>query len=493
MTTIINATIGVSKGLPRVWMEGQKLHHGGVQIGKKYAIKADVPAKRLELIEVPFDFSGKHVTVSKRERNGVVHPLIEIRSEQIREVFEDDEKVRIALRRGRIVITALQIQTKIRERLKRIKDKLDRGEKLAVCSLFHGGGVLDRAIHSGMLRSGVGSFIQVGVEIESEYLDTSLRNNNAMLWTEDSIAICSDIRDVHLGESTPQVDIICGGIPCLGASKSGRAKLGLEFAEDHDDAGALYLDYLNWVRATNPAIVLIENVSEYLNTAAMSAIRNVLSYHGYDVHETVLDGWDFGSLERRKRMVVVAITQGLGDSFSFDNLSVNKVRESCINEILDPVPLDDESWKPYQYLAAKEVRDKTAGKGFRRQLLTGAEDGCGVLGRGYKKGRGTEPFIIHPTNQELSRLFTKAEHARIKGIPQVMLEGVSETTGHEIAGQSVCFHQFESVGEEIGHFLLRSRSNILKFPKRRPVAAPAVVLPVDEPVVAQTGTMSLFH
>ncbi|MGP5240128.1 DNA cytosine methyltransferase, partial [Pseudomonas helleri] len=198
MTTIINATIGVSKGLPRVWMEGQKLHHGGVQIGKKYAIKADVPAKRLELIEVPFDFSGKHVTVSKRERNGVVHPLIEIRSEQIREVFEDDEKVRIALRRGRIVITALQIQTKIRERLKRIKDKLDRGEKLAVASLFHGGGVLDRAIHSGMLRSGVGSFIQVGVEIESEYLDTSLRNNDNVLWNEDSIAICSDIRDVHL-------------------------------------------------------------------------------------------------------------------------------------------------------------------------------------------------------------------------------------------------------------------------------------------------------
>lgn len=92
-------------------------------------------------------------------------------------MFADDDKVRIALRRGRIVITALQIQTKIRERLKRIKEKLDRGEKLDVVSLFHGGGVLDRAIHSGMLRSGVGSFVQVGVELESEYLDASLRNN----------------------------------------------------------------------------------------------------------------------------------------------------------------------------------------------------------------------------------------------------------------------------------------------------------------------------
>lgn len=492
MTTIINATIGVSKGLPRVWMEGQKLHQGGVQIGKKYAIKADVPAKRLELIEVPFDFSGKHLTVSKRERNGVVHPLIEIRSEQIREVFEEDDKVRIALRRGRIVITALQIQTKIRERLKRIKDKLDRGEKLPVGSLFHGGGVLDRAIHSGMLRSGVGSFIQVGVELESEYLDTSLRNNSE-LWTEDSIAICSDIRDVNLGDNIPDISILISGIPCTGASKSGRTKNTLEFAEDHDEAGALYIDFLNWVRVANPAIAVIENVSEYANTASMSAIRSVLKHLGYDVHETVLDGWDFGSLERRKRMVVVAITQGLGDTFSFENLKVNKVRESCINDILDPIPLDDESWKAYDYLAEKETRDKAAGKGFARQLLTGSEDGCGVLGKGYKKGRSTEPFLIHPTNPALSRLFTKAEHARIKGIPQVMLEGVSETIGHEIAGQSVCFDQFDSVGEEIGNFLMRSRSNILTFPKRRPVAEPAAVLPEPEPVVAQTGTMSLFH
>lgn len=213
MTTIINAKIGESKGLPRVWMEGQKLHHGGVQIGKKYAIKADVTAKRLELIEVPFDFTGKHLTVSKRERNGVIHPVIDLRSGQIREVFEDDDKVRVALRRGRIVITALQLQTKIRERLKRIKDKLDRGEKLPVASLFHGGGVLDRAIHSGMLRAGVGTFIQVGVELESEYLDASLRNNS-QLWTEDSIAISSDVRDVYLGDNSPEVCILIGGIPC---------------------------------------------------------------------------------------------------------------------------------------------------------------------------------------------------------------------------------------------------------------------------------------
>lgn len=492
MTTIINAKIGESKGLPRVWMEGQKLHHGGVQIGKKYAIKADVTAKRLELIEVPFDFTGKHLTVSKRERNGVIHPVIDLRSGQIREVFEDDDKVRIALRRGRIVITALQIQTKIRERLKRIKDKLDRGEKLPVASLFHGGGVLDRAIHSGMLRAGVGSFIQVGVELESEYLDASLRNN-PQLWTEDSIAISSDVRDVYLGDNTPEVCILVGGIPCVGASRSGKSKNKLKCAEDHDEAGALYIDYLNWVRALNPAIALIENVSDYANTASMSAIRKVLIHLGYELHETVLNAWDFGALERRERMVLVAITKGLGETFSFDNLKVNNVRESCISNILDPIPLDDDRWKRYEYLAEKEIRDKAAGKGFRRQLLTGKEDGCGVIGRHYFKGRSTEPFLIHPVRPELSRLFTKGEHARIKGIPQEILNGVSETTAQEMAGQSVGYGQFESVGEEIGGCLLPVRNNILKFPKPQQALDKLEDDKHSAPLVVQIGTMSLFN
>ena len=112
----------------------------------------------------------------------------------------------------------------------------------------------------------------------------------------------------------------------------------------------------------------------------MSAIRSVFKHLGYVVREIVLDGWDFGVLEHRKRLVVIATTPGFADTFSFDNLKVTRVRESCINEILDPIPLDDESWKTYEYLAEKEKRDKEAGKGFERQLLTGQEDGCGTLG-----------------------------------------------------------------------------------------------------------------
>ena len=192
-------------------------------------------------------------------------------------------------------------------------------------------------------------------------------------------------------------------------------------------------------------------------------------------------------------MVLVAITKGLGETFSFDNLKVNNVRESCISNILDPIPLDDDRWKRYEYLAEKEIRDKAAGKGFRRQLLTGKEDGCGVIGRHYFKGRSTEPFLIHPVRPELSRLFTKGEHARIKGIPQEILNGVSETTAQEMAGQSVGYGQFESVGEEIGGCLLPVRNNILKFPKPQQALDKLEDDKHSAPFVVQIGTMSLFN
>lgn len=97
-------------------------------------------------------------------------------------------------------------------------------------------------------------------------------------------------------------------------------------------------------------------------------------------------------------------------------------------------------------MAEKALRDEAAGKGFRRQLLTGEENGCGVIGRGYAKARSTEPFIVSPWNPQLSRLMSKTEHAGVKAAPVSLVEGVSETIAHEILGQSVSYAAVVAVG-----------------------------------------------
>lgn len=451
MTTVINTTIGEAKGgVARLWLEGQKLVHAGVKVGAKYLLRSNEASKRLELVPVSGETTeAGSFTVSKRERNGVVTPLLEVRTDLLKKFFEGCEKVRVAIRSGRIVVTALQIDLKIKERVERIKRKLTEKVALAKGSLYHGSGIIDKALHSGLLVAGVASFIQVGVELDSNYLDASLRNNPE-LWTEESIAINTDIRDLTLSGDVPQLDCVVAGIPCTGASRSGRAKNKIQNAEEHSSAGTLFIDFLDFVKASNPAICIIENVPEYLESVSMTVIRSVLTSLGYVLHETVFRGADFGVLEDRKRMVVVAITKGLGEGFTFP--TPTDVKPVKVGDILEEIPDDSPRWKSYEYLAAKEERDIAAGKGFKRQLVTADSTSVGTVGRGYFKGRSTEPFLQHPdpSKSELSRLFTATEHARLKGIPPSMVDGLSETTAHEVLGQSVVYPVFQAVGEALG-------------------------------------------
>lgn len=445
MATIVNTKLGEHRGKPRVWLEGYKLLREGYSPGTKF----DLELKDSQIV-LRVKEEGKF-TVSKRERNGRVTPIIDLNAQELATVFDGVEMLRVFIRQGAILISAHHQHERVVERVNRLTSKLEKGEPLSVCSLFHGGGVLDKAIHAGFKRSGIASSIVVAVEMEGSYLDSSLANNPE-LWDQNSIAIESPIQAVNLSRQPTQVDLLIGGIPCTGASKSGRSKNKLEFAESHEDAGALFFNFLEFVKALNPAMVLIENVPEYQKTASMAVIRSVLSSLGYSLQERILDGNEFGVIECRKRLCVVALSHGI-DGFDLEKVLPVRTKESSIKDILEPVPLDSPRWKSYDYLGAKELRDKAAGKGFSRQLLTGDEAYCGTVGKGYNKCRSTEPFIVHPEQSELSRLFTPGEHCRIKGIPEELIDGLSDTTAHEILGQSVVYPAFEALASSLGNSL----------------------------------------
>lgn len=454
ITTILNLTIGESKRgkskrVPRLWMEGEKLARAGVRIGARYSMQSRT-SRRIELREAAPDYAGQVFTVSRRDRDGVLRPLIDVRSGVLREVFEQCAKVKVAIRKGVIVITASPVALAMEQRSRRLLLKLRQGVALGVGSLFHGAGVMDKALHQGLLKEGVQSFVNLAIELKSAYIDASLRNNPE-LWRDESVVVCSDIRDVDLRHCVPSCDLLSAGIPCTGASRAGISKNGLDFAEEHKDAGTMFFDFIEAVKALNPAIVLVENVVEYLKTASMAVIRSVLKSLGYRLHEAVLTGGDFGVLERRRRMVLVAICESLPDHFGFTSLLTSRVKEASLSEALDPLADDSSRWREYKYLAEKAVEDKKKGRGYaKRQLLTGAESSCGTIGKGYNKGRSTEPFLIHPTNPALIRLLTPAEHARVKGIPEGVFAGLPETVAHEVLGQAVVFPKIESVGREIG-------------------------------------------
>jgi DNA (cytosine-5)-methyltransferase 1 len=469
------------------------LAHAGVKIGIQYVLNVSSKLKRIELRPAPQGFVGKTVYVSKRTRNERVYPLIELRDSIITELFKIGTKLRVAIQDGRIIISPSHIAMRVQERVSRFLDKLKNNQSLHVVSLFHGGGVLDAALHEGMQRSKLASYVKVGVELEGDYIDSSLRNNPS-LWRDDSIVINGDIRDVNiLGSGIPQTDLLVGGIPCTGASRAGKSKNKLTCAEEHSTAGSLFHDYLNWVKVTNPCIVILENVVEYMTEAAMTVIRSVLSHLGYELSETVLDGPSLGSLEKRKRLCLVATTPGVCGPVDFGQLIPVRKKEEKLADILEMIPGDSDSWKTFDYLAEKEERDKASGKGFKRQLLTGEEDGCGTIGRGYAKARSTEPFIVAPHDPLLSRLLTVLEHARVKTIPRRLIEGLSATIAHEILGQSVIYSAFVAVGELIGKTVKGLASPLTKasISEVKPVSAETHKVIASQESVAQ-ATKPLF-
>lgn len=354
-TTVINTLVSESRSVPRIWLEGQHLAHAGVEIGVQYMLNVCNKLRRIELRPAPQGFAGKTVSVSKRTRNDRVYPLIEVRDSIIAALFEVGTKLRVAIHNGRIVISMSHIAMRVQERVNRFLNKLKTGEPLSVISLFHGAGVADRAIHEGFQRTGLASYVKVAVELEGEYIDASLRNN-PQLWRDDSIVINGDIRDVNiLGNGIPQAEAIVSGIPCTGASRAGAAKNGLSCAEEHSTAGTLFYDFLEWVKVTNPCIVILENVVEYSKSAGMTVIRSVLTHLGYQLSETVLDGSSLGSLERRKRLCMVATTPGVCGPVDFEQLEPVRQKEEKIADVLEAIPADSGMWKAYGYLAEKAV------------------------------------------------------------------------------------------------------------------------------------------
>lgn len=443
MATLINTKFGNNRGKGRIFLEGIKLAREGYLPGGRFDIITD-GEQRLVLKVAE---QGRY-KISKRTRNGRTLPIIDINRAELTEIFNGVQMLRCMVAKGKIVITAHFQEKRIDERVERLMRKLESGEPLRIGSLFHGGGTMDRALHEGFSLAGINTKTGVAVELESKYLDASLANNPA-IWDERSIPMQTPIQALDLRGKTMEMDVCVSGIPCTGASRSGKSSNHIQHAEEHEAAGALFFNFLSFIQAVNPAIVIAENVPEYANTASMAVIRSVLGSLGYEVQERVMCGNAYGALEKRRRLCVVAISKGLEGVFDINQVDPICEKQATVGDILE-TELPDDIWKEYDYLAKKEVRDLAAGKGFKRQQVTADATSVGTITRGYAKVRSTDPHLKHPTDPTLSRLFTPIEHARLKGVPESVIEGLSTSTAHEILGQGVIFHLFAAIARSVG-------------------------------------------
>lgn len=449
MNTLVNTKIGENRGLPRLWLEGNKIAHS-FKPGDRFDLLKDIEKRRMSMTKNEY---GKY-RVSVRNKNGKQLPLIELKGDAISDVFDVSMLVRVVVRKGQMLVEVHGKEVKQVKRVTSFLSKLQNQEPITFGSLLTGGGILDAAIHEGLKRSNIECYTKFAVERDSKYVE-SLVSNQSNLFRDDSIIVESPIELVEC-KSEISVDIIIGSLPCNGASKAGITKNKIASCEFHSDAGATFHYWLNFIENSQPVMAVMENVVEFFSSASMAVMRTVLDNMGYDLHETTLNGVEYGCLENRERKALVAVTRGLSaiKEFNFDSVIPLRKKEATLNDVLETLPEDHKSWRTYSYLADKEVRDAISKKGFKREMITGSETSLGTVRRLYHKAGSCDQFVIHPNNPTLSRLLTPSEHARVKAIPHHMVEGISNTIAHEIMGQSVCFPAFESLGKGIGDYFV---------------------------------------
>lgn len=444
MNVLKYTTVGEHKGLSRVYLDGQRLLHS-FKPGELYQ------SKELDDGRVILQRAESGLTVSRRKRKDNVLPVVDCRDEVFGVRFGVGKKVRVTFKPGLVIIEKHHLDKKMREREARTLKKLREGRALSGASVFSGTGILDAAFCEGLKKSEVQCAIELMIEREGRYVDLAMKNQQEN-HSDSTLFINADVEDIELEGNALKVDFLLGSIPCVGASRAGRTKGGLKFAEEHEEAGSMVYYFLRLVSLLQPSVVLVENVIEYAQTASFSILQSVLSRYGYNLSFEKLNGCDFGSLENRDRLVLVAVSKGLG---FFDLQTVRSLfsKPETIGSVFEDVPLDSDRWKTYSYLDEKRKRDAAQGKGFSRDILLGDESHCKVLREGYAKGGSCETFVQHPEDSKLSRLFSPVEHSAIKRIPFDLVKGEADSIQHRALGQSVIYTVFVSVAYWLGAWL----------------------------------------
>jgi DNA (cytosine-5)-methyltransferase 1 len=442
--------IGLNKGRPRVYLDTRAINVAGFESGKTYSRKVDVEQKRITLT---LEKNGQFL-VSRKEKNGQMIPVIDIHSAEVLSSFEGMDAVRVVIEQGVIHIMPLASEINRVNRLERMKQHVENGEVLTAGVSF-GGGVLDHAAHAGLKAAGLKASLRMANEIDGDLLEHASKVND--VWNDSTIALAAPmqelVQDAAAMSRLKHVDILAMGIPCSGASRAGSSKRKLAIMEDHPQIGHLIASAIMIINKIQPAVIVVENVPEYEATASAQILRQHLRDSGYDIQEKVLKARDFGCLENRNRWFMIGSTRGL--AIDLENLEPLVYPVRTVQEILDPVDPTSPEWRSFDYLKSKEVRDAAKGNGFSMQVVEPSSSTVPTLRKGYHKGGSTDPLLAHPTDPELLRQFSVNEHARIKEVPEKLVEGLNKTDGHILLGQGIAYAPVKELFRRIGQSITK--------------------------------------
>jgi DNA (cytosine-5)-methyltransferase 1 len=107
-----------------------------------------------------------------------------------------------------------------------------------------------------------------------------------------------------LGIKPGELDVLAGCPPCQAFSAMRRLNGSRRVRDKHSKY--LVFEYLRFVKALKPKVVLIENVPHLMDDYRFNQVRTALRELNYVGEPVILNAADFGVPQRRRRMVLIA-------------------------------------------------------------------------------------------------------------------------------------------------------------------------------------------
>lgn len=134
--------------------------------------------------------------------------------------------------------------------------------------------------------------------------------------------------DLGLPDASGAFDVLAAGLPCQAFARIGRSKLRSVSGDDdafrNDPRARLYRRFLEYVRAVEPVVIIIENVPDILNFGGHNVpeeICETLDGLGYQTSYTLLNSAFYGVPQMRERLFLIAYDRTLGVTPTFPDPS----------------------------------------------------------------------------------------------------------------------------------------------------------------------------
>ncbi len=171
-------------------------------------------------------------------------------------------------------------------------------------SLFSGAGGFDIAAESMEHPSGASIKSFACVESEQDRCNTlqGYFGGRSRVFQQDIRYVVADELVRICGLTLDEVNLIYGGPPCQSFSQAGKQK------GKHDARGDLIFEFIRIVSEIKPAYFVMENVSNLKGIdkgQLLEQIVDEMESSGYFVRYRVLTATDFGSPQKRKRLIFI--------------------------------------------------------------------------------------------------------------------------------------------------------------------------------------------